>query len=364
VGAQERRRKKTLWTKGRGENLSRKHLDKNKKQDLELIMRELSPEIEEKLARIESMVGNTPLLKLDFVFHNKPVSIFAKYEAVNFSGSIKDRMAIKILRHAYTTGILNPGDLIVEATSGNTGIAFSAMGAFLDHPVKIYMPEWMSEERKALMRLYGAEVVEVTQEQGGFLGSMEMAAADAEKEGVFCPSQFSNWQNVEAHRETTGPEIAKAFADLGLRPDAFVAGAGTGGTIMGVSSILKMENINLKSHPVFPLNHEENGGTHRIEGIGDSFVPKILKLNALHSEIRVDDEDAIVVAQMLNQKGLSAGISSGANVWAALSIASKGGKNVATVLCDSAMKYLTTDLCKPAKKAMGDLKFVGFDRVD
>ena len=326
-------------------------------------MRDLSPDLEKKLAKIESMVGKTPLLKLDFLMDEKPVCVFAKYEAVNFSGSIKDRMAIKILRHAYTSSALNPGDLIVEATSGNTGIAFSAMGAFLQHPVRIYMPEWMSEERKALMRLYGAEVVEVTQDQGGFLGSMEMAARDAESDGVFCPSQFSNWQNIEAHRETTGPEILSTFADLGLRPDAFVAGAGTGGTIMGVSSTLKMENINLKSHPVFPLNHEENGGTHRIEGIGDSFVPEILKLKSLHREIRVDDEDAIIVAQMLNKKGLSVGISSGANIWAALSVLSKTNKNVITVLCDSAMKYLTTDLCKPPKKQITNLKFVGFDKV-
>jgi cysteine synthase A len=278
-------------------------------------MRDLSPDLEKKLTKIESMVGKTPLLRLDFLMDEKPVCVFAKYEAVNFSGSIKDRMAIKILRSAYTSSDLNPGDLIVEATSGNTGIAFSAMGAFLQHPVRI------------------------------------------------CPSQFSNWQNIEAHRETTGPEIARAFADLGLRPDAFVAGAGTGGTIMGVSAVLKMENINLKSHPVFPLNHEENGGTHRIEGIGDSFVPEILKLKSLHREIRVDDEDAIVVAQMLNKKGLSVGISSGANIWAALSVASKSNKNVITILCDSAMKYLTTDLCKPAKKQITNLKFVGFDKV-
>jgi len=327
-------------------------------------MKEISPELEKKIAKIEAMVGNTPLLRLDFIVDEKPVSVFAKYEAVNFSGSIKDRMAIKILRHAYAKGTLAPGDLIVEATSGNTGIAFAAMGAALGHPVKIYMPEWMSEERKALMRLYGAHVVEVTQDQGGFLGSMEMAAKESEKDNVFCPSQFSNNENVTAHRETTGPEIKKSLDTIGLTTDVFVAGAGTGGTIMGVSSYLRTQNLNLKAKPVFPMYHEENGGTHRIEGIGDSFVPEILKLGALHEEIRVDDEDAIVVAQMLNEKGLSVGISSGANIWAALSIDDLKRKSVVTILCDSAMKYLTTDLCKPAKKSIDNIKFIGFDRIN
>ena len=324
----------------------------------------IDPSIEEKITRIESMVGNTPLLKLNFLLDAKPVHVFAKYEAVNFSGSIKDRMAIKILRSAYATEKIKQGDLIVEATSGNTGIAFAAMGAALGHPVKIYMPEWMSEERKALMRLYGAQVVEVSPEQGGFLGSMAMAAEEAKKEGVFCPSQFANPENVNAHRETTGPEIRDTLSDTGLIADVFVAGAGTGGTIMGVTAYLKTQNLNLKSRPVFPMNHEENGGTHRIEGIGDSFVPEILKLNALHDEIRVDDEDAIVIAQMLNQKGLSVGISSGANIWASLSIDDLKRKTVVTILCDSAMKYLTTDLCKPAKKSIDNIKFVGFDRIN
>lgn len=327
-------------------------------------MLDIDSEIEEKLARIESMVGNTPMLKLRFEVDDKPVHVFAKHEALNFSGSIKDRMAIRILRKAYSSGKLRPGDLIVEATSGNTGIAFSAMGAALGHKVKIYMPEWMSEERKSLMRLYGAEVVEVTESQGGFPGSLEMAAADAENEGVFCPSQFSNWENVEAHRSTTGPEIQKTMNGINEEIGAFVAGAGTGGTIMGTGGYLTLQNINLRVHPVFPMNHEENGGTHRIEGIGDSFVPQILKLNALHSEIRVDDEDALCVAQMINQGGLSVGISSGANIYAAISITSGLNLNVVTVLCDSSMKYLTTDLCNPLKKSLDNIKFIGFERID
>jgi len=329
-------------------------------------MTDIDPAIEEKLTRIESLVGNTPLLKLFFIVDGKPCHIFAKYEATNFSGSIKDRMAIRILRHAYQVRRLRSGDLIVEATSGNTGIAFSAMGAALGHKVKIYMPEWMSEERKSLMRLYGSEVVEVTEEQGGFPGSLEMAAAEAENEGVFYPSQFSNWENVEAHRATTGPEIQKVMNGINETIDAFVAGAGTGGTVMGTGGALKIQNLNVRVHPIFPVNHEENGGMHRIEGIGDSFVPEILKLNSLHSEIRVDDEDALCVAQMINQGGLSVGISSGANIYGALDIATSSKRNVVTVtvLCDSAMKYLTTDLCKPLKKSLDNIKFIGFERIN
>lgn len=325
---------------------------------------DIKPVIEEKLNQIELVVGKTPMFKMSFVADNEPVDIFAKYEAGNISGSIKDRMALRVLRHAYAVNTLSEGDLIVEATSGNTGIAFSAMGAILGHKVRIYMPEWMSEERKALMRLYGAEVVEVTEEQGGFTGALEMAAADAENDGIFCPSQFSNWENVWAHRNTTGPEIQEAFVKMGRIPSAFVAGAGTGGTVMGVGSHLKCKNINLRVYPVFPISHEENGGTHRIEGIGDSFVPAILKLNALHPEIRVDDEDALCVAQMINRGGLSVGISSGANVYAAIGVAQHLKRDVVTVLSDSSMKYLSTDLCKPLKKSLDNIKFVGFERID
>ena len=308
--------------------------------------------VSNKLKKLESLIGNTPTLRIYCEVSGKILPIIAKYEAVNFTGSIKDRMAFEILKGAYLVGNIQPGDTIVEATSGNTGISLAAIGAFLGHPVHIYMPKWLSEERKKLLRFYGAKLIEIGEKEGGFLHCIELAAKKASKKGFYGPKQFENSWNPCAHTKTTAPELEKALLDndLGLL-DVFVAGVGTGGTVMGVYHHFAPKLPDFKAIPVLPIKNED--GAHRIEGIGDSFIPKILDLAVLGPVIRISDEDAIRTAQKLNKIGLSVGISSGANIFAALSCADKSPEslNIATVLCDGNSKYLSTDLCSemPAK---------------
>ena len=231
----------------------------------------------EKISQINNFVGNTPLIQLKIEVNGKNVVIYAKYEAWNFSGSIKDRMAVQILKSAEHLSKFSKGDTIVEATSGNTGIAFAAMGAFLGSKVHIYMPDWLSEERKSLLRFYGTELFEISQKDGGFLKCIELSAKKSQKKGFFGPKQFENTWNVYAHMNTTAPEVHNHLKKHNL-PDlgVFITGAGTGGTIMGFHHYFSPRQDNFKAFPVFPVNNSDKG--HRIEGIGDSFVPKILDL--------------------------------------------------------------------------------------
>ncbi len=186
---------------------------------------------------LKNLVGNTPLLALHFRFRGRPRVLYAKAENLNLTGSIKDRMAFHILRKAYQEGRIRPCDTIAEATSGNTGISFAAIGRALGHQVVIFMPDWMSEERVKLIRAFGAQIVPVSREQGGFLGSISKTEELAEQRAnVFLPCQFSNEANVAAHVQMTGPEIWHQLRQRGLTPAAFVAGVGTGGTIMGVDA--------------------------------------------------------------------------------------------------------------------------------
>ncbi len=303
------------------------------------------------LEKLSRLVGNTPLLQISCRFEGKNTDIYAKYEAWNYSGSIKDRMALQILKNAYLVDTISPEDVIVEATSGNTGIAFAAMGAFLGHSVEIYMPDWLSEERKRLLRFYGAKLHEISVEEGGFLKCIELAAVRSLTNGYFCPEQFKNSNNVLAHYRNTAPEMNKDLQKSKIQKiDAFVAGAGTGGTIMGFFRYFSEKNKYFQAHPVFPVNNSD--GSHRIEGIGDSFVPEILLLDELNKTIRISDSDAINVARAVNKKGLSVGISSGANILAAL-IKSRDmpkGSIVGTILCDDNKKYLSTDLFSDIKE--------------
>ena len=304
---------------------------------------------------LKEMIGNTPLLRIRFRFRGEPRVLYAKMEVLNLTGSIKDRMAFHILESAYRTGRIRPGDTIAEATSGNTGIAFAAIGRALGHPVVIYMPDWMSQERVMLIRSFGAEIIPVTREQGGFLGSIRCTEELAQStEDVFLPCQFSNEANVEAHYLTTGPEIYNQLMSLGLLPDAFVAGVGTGGTIMGVGRYLRSQSPAVKLHPVEPaesptLSTGCKVGHHRIQGVSDEFIPPIVKLDELDEVIAVPDGDAILMAQQLAARlGLGVGISSGANFIAALMAQNRLGAPavVATVFCDSNKKYLSTDLLR------------------
>ncbi|MGQ0614624.1 MAG: PLP-dependent cysteine synthase family protein [Planctomycetaceae bacterium] len=312
------------------------------------------PEQAERLATLYTLVGRTPLLAIRCNFRGRPYRIFAKHETVNFTGSIKDRMALHILASAYASGELAPGHTIAEATSGNTGISFAALGRALGHPVRIFMPDWMSRERVLVIRCLGATVVPVSREQGGFLGSIRLADAFAELHPrVFLPHQFSSAANVEAHALTTGPEISAQLASLDLRPTAFVAGVGTGGTVMGVGRHLRERWGEVAVHPLEPANSPtlrtgHKSGHHRIQGISDEFVPPIVDLSTLAPILDVWDGDAILMAQRLAADlGLGVGISAGANFLGALQVAEAQGKDsvVATVFPDSNKKYLSTDLC-------------------
>ncbi|HMU61798.1 MAG TPA: cysteine synthase family protein, partial [Gemmatimonadales bacterium] len=251
--------------------------------------------VQERLDGLASLIGNTPLLAIEFEYRGARRVVHAKAEHLNLSGSIKDRMAIHILRRGYATGALQPGALIIEATSGNTGIAFASIGRALGHPVTIFMPAWMSSERINLIRSLGASIVLVSREEGGFLGSIEMAEELARRTpGAFLPRQFSNRDNCDAHYQTTGPEILGQLAALGLVPEAFVAGVGTGGTIMGTGSYLREKAPGIRLHPVEPSNSPTMStghkvGHHRIQGISDEFIPAIVELDKLDRILAIDD---------------------------------------------------------------------------
>jgi cysteine synthase A len=311
-----------------------------------------SDPIKLKFTSLGHMIGNTPLLEIGFKYKGKVRKLHAKYESLNMTGSIKDRMAFRILKESYENGNLKPGDIIAEATSGNTGISFSAIGKALGHEVMIFMPDWMSRERVDLINSFGARISPVTKDQGGFLGSISLADELAkQKEGVFLPHQFSNEANIRAHFESTGPEIWWQLAFRSKRPDAFVAGVGTGGTVMGAGGFLRKKNPDIKVHPMEPaesptLSTGHKVGKHRIQGISDEFIPPIVDLNKLDRVISVNDGDAIIMAQKLAHIGLAVGISSGANFLAALMVQNELGDEavVTTVFPDSNKKYLSTDL--------------------
>lgn len=314
----------------------------------------LSDNIKLKFFSLSHLVGNTPLLEIEFLYRKKIRKIYAKYESLNMTGSIKDRMAYHILKNSYESGLIKEGDTIVEATSGNTGISFSALGRALGHSVTIFMPDWMSRERVDLIQSLSAKIIPVTKEQGGFLGSIELADKTGEEnENVFLPHQFSNAANITAHYETTGPEIWWQLSFKGLKPDAFTAGIGTGGTIMGAGQFLKRMNPEIFIHPMEPaesptISTGHKIGKHRIQGISDEFIPPIVDLNSLNHVVSVHDGDAIIMSQKLATLGLAVGISSGANFIAALMIQNEIGDDavIATVFPDSNKKYLSTDLLR------------------
>jgi len=314
----------------------------------------LDPAIAARFKSLEYLIGNTPLLALRLRYHGEPRVVYAKYEQVNMTGSIKDRMALHIMRQAYLAGAIKPGDTIAEATSGNTGIAFAAVGRALGHPVTVFMPDWMSHERMALISSFGASIVPVSREQGGFLGSIRMSEElAAQNRNVFLPCQFSNEANAEAHMRTTGPEIWYQLRLQGRTPDAFVAGVGTGGTVMGVGRYLRSQNPAVRVYPLEPsesptISTGHKVGQHRIQGISDEFIPALVKLHELAPVVKASDGDSIIMAQKLASVGLAVGISSGANVIGALKVQDALGRDkvVVTVLSDSNKKYLSTDLMR------------------
>jgi cysteine synthase A len=311
--------------------------------------------IENKFRHLWKMVGNTPMLEIRYRYKGESRKLYVKCENYNLTGSIKDRMTLYILQRSYELNLIKPGNIIVEATSGNTGISFSAIGKALGHQVKIIMPDWLSKERKDIIKSLGAEVILISKSQGGFLGSIALSEQMAkEDENIFLPKQFENIYNPEAHEKTTAKEIWMQFQSIDLTPDAFVAGVGTGGTIMGVGRYLKKRNNAIKVHPLEPkesptISTGHKVGSHRIQGISDEFIPAIVHLEQLNEIVQASDGDSIIMAQKLaRQLGLAVGISSGANFLGAVQLQNQlGSEAVAvTVFSDSNKKYLSTDLMK------------------
>ncbi|MBR4110889.1 MAG: PLP-dependent cysteine synthase family protein [Clostridia bacterium] len=294
---------------------------------------------------LENLIGNTPMIEIKYIYNGDEKCIHAKLECYNYSGSIKDRVIYHILSNAKRSGDLKDGQPIVEATSGNTGIALASIGALFGHPVHIFMPDWVSTERQSLIKMYGATIHLVSREEGGFKAAIEKANALAAKIGAFKTDQFNNPQNIEAHYYGTAEEILKQYPEV----DSFVSGIGTGGTIIGIGKKLKEKNnaniYGLEPSTLPLLTQGITIGTHKIEGIGDDFIPSIVDLNLLTKVITIDDKDAINMAKKLSRElGLGVGISSGANFLAAVLLNETG--NIVTVFPDDNKKYISTELSR------------------
>lgn len=297
-----------------------------------------------------SNIGNTPMIKIKYKYNEKINYIYTKLEYYNLTGSIKDRVAYYIIQKAKQRGTLKEGMPIIEATSGNTGIALAALGAYYKHPVYIFMPDWASKERIKIMEGYNAKVTLISRKQGGFKKCIIEAEKLAKQMKGFLTNQFSNEDNILAHYETTGQEIInKLPEDIG----GFVSGVGTGGTLIGVGKKLKRTYPDLLITAIEPdkmpmISKNKIIASHKIEGIGDDFVPKLLDRNLLDRVILVDDDDSINMARKLSRElGLGVGISSGANLIGCILLQENMRKPVVTVFADDNKKYLSTDLSKP-----------------
>lgn len=305
-------------------------------------------------------VGRTPLVKLNRITAGLPATIALKGEFKNPLGSVKDRIGRAMIEAAEQSGVLRPGGHIIEPTSGNTGIALAFVAAAKGYPLTLTMPESMSLERRTLLALLGANLV-LTPAKEGMKGAIKRAEELlAETPGAWMPQQFENPANPEIHRKTTANEI---WHDTGGQIDIFVAAVGTGGTITGVSEVIKSRKPSLQSIAVEPeaspvISQTRAGqpvqpGPHKIQGTGAGFVPKNLNLGIVDEVLQVTNEDAIVTAQRLaREEGLLVGISTGANVWAALQVAARpenAGKLIVTVGCSTGERYLSTALADEAR---------------
>ncbi|RZI48751.1 cysteine synthase A [Lactococcus kimchii] len=296
---------------------------------------------------ITELIGQTPIVKLQHVPEDS-ADVYVKLEAFNPGGSVKDRIALAMIRAAEADGRLQAGGTIVEPTSGNTGIGLAFVGSALGYKVVIVMPESFSIERRKLIQAYGAELV-LTPAAEGMKGAIAKAEALRDEKGYFLAMQFENPANPEIHEKTTGAEIIEAFGPTGL--DAFVAGAGTGGTITGVSHALKKVNSAVKTYVVeadeSAILSGEAAGPHKIQGISAGFIPGNLDTEAYDEVIRVKGDDAILTARHIGGKeGFLVGISSGAAIYAALQVAKKlgKGKKVLALAADNGERYLSTVL--------------------
>lgn len=297
------------------------------------------------------LIGNTPLVELVNIKNTFgfDASLLAKLEYFNLSGSVKDRVAKAMIEDAEEKGILKPGSVIIEPTSGNTGIGLAAIGAVKGYRVILTMPETMSIERRNILKAYGAEIV-LTEGATGMKGAIDKAEELAKEiENSYIPDQFTNLSNPDIHRKTTGPEI---WRDTDGKVDIFVAGVGTGGTITGVGEYLKSKNPNIKVVAVepsgSPVLSEGKGGPHKIQGIGAGFIPPILNTSIYDEVIKVENEDAFKFGKLITKKeGILVGISSGAALYAAIKLAERKenkGKNIVVLLPDTGDRYYSTPL--------------------
>ena len=298
---------------------------------------------------VEQLIGNTPLLELTNIEKEEGLGarVFAKLEYLNPAGSAKDRIGKAMIDDAEASGKLKPGSVIIEPTSGNTGIGLACVGGVRGYRVIIVMPDTMSMERRLLMKAYGAELV-LTEGAKGMKGAIEKAEElAAEIPGSFIPGQFDNPANPAAHKATTGPEI---WRDLDGKVDVFVAGVGTGGTLTGTGAYLKEQNPDVKIVAVEPADSPLLGGgkagAHELQGIGANFIPAVLDTKIYDEVIAVTSEDAFAAGRQLGRReGVLVGISSGAAAWAALQLAKRPenqGKNIVVLLPDTGDRYLSS----------------------
>jgi len=306
---------------------------------------------------IAELVGGTPLIRLERMLRGSEaeslgVELYAKLEAFNPGGSVKDRIGVAMIEAAEAEGRIEPGrSTIVEATSGNTGIALAFVCAAKGYELVLTLPQGMSREREILLKLYGASV-EITESLGGMGEAVQAARAMARDPDVFLPDQFSNPANPQAHRRTTGPEIGRALEE---RVDVLVAGVGTGGTITGVGEYLRERNPALKVVAVEPQGSSvlsgARPGPHRIQGIGAGFIPPVLNRELIDEVIPVSDDDAIQTAwTCARREGVLAGISCGAALWASLQVAARPeskGKRIVTIMPDSGERYVSQAFFAP-----------------
>ncbi len=297
---------------------------------------------------ITDAVGCTPLVQINKLGSGK-ATILAKLESFNPCGSVKDRIALSMIEAAEKKGLIKADTVIIEPTSGNTGIGLACICAAKGYQLILTMPESMSVERRKLLRLFGAKIVLTPAEQG-MVGAVEKAEQlVADNPNAFMPQQFNNPANPQIHRETTAKEI---WVDCGGEVDIFVSGVGTGGTLTGCGEVLKQHNKNLKAVAVEPKDSPilsgGKPGPHKIQGIGAGFVPEVLDVDRIDEIIQVSNDDAIVTAQELAAKeGILAGISSGAALWAAIQISQRPeneGKTIVVILPDTGERYISTEM--------------------
>lgn len=316
------------------------------------------------------IIGNTPMIKINCKYKGIYRKIFAKLEYYNMTGSIKDRVAYYMINNAKKRGTLKEKMPIIEVTSGNTGIALSAIGTYYKHPVYIFMPDWVSKERINLIKGYGAKVFLISKEEGGFLRCMEEAKKLAKKIDGFLVNQFSNMDNFLAHYETTGEEILKQVPE---KIGGFVSGVGTGGTLMGIGQRLKEEYISMSITAIEPdkmpiISGKKIIGQHKIEGIGDDFIPELIDKSKIDEIILINDDDAINMSRKIAKElGIGVGISSGANFIGSVLLTNKIEDAVVTVFPDDNKKYLSTELSNDidlnSNFVSNEIELISYDKI-